>query len=232
MLFVSFVGRYPAARITALLMFRSFAYYSSTAVFRMNQNLNAISVAILLVFLYLLPSNLMAGTPTDQIRATVDKVDAILKDPQLKSEEKNEERRKRLKQAIYRRFDFTEMARQSLGREWRRLTPAERDQFTLLFTDLLERIYIDRLQFLDDDEIDFLGERRDGDYAEVESRILSINGRDISIKYRAFLVDGEWKIHDIVAENVSLVNNYRSQFKRILAKSSYDELVRRIRKKL
>lgn len=198
----------------------------------MNQNLNAISVAVLLVFLYLLPSNLMAGTATDQIRATVDEVVAILNDPQLKSEERHEERRKRLKQAIFRRFDFTEMARQSLGREWRRLTPTERDQFTLLFTDLLERIYIDRLQSLDNDEIDFLGERREGDYAEVESRILSINGRDISIKYRAFLVDGEWKIHDIVAENVSLVNNYRSQFKRILAKSSYDELVRRIRKKL
>ncbi len=66
----------------------------------------------------------------------------------------------------------------------------------------------------------------------ISSRILRTNGRDISIKYRSFLVDGEWKIHDIVAENVSLVNNYRSQFKRILAKSSYDELVRRIREKL
>ena len=119
--------------------------------------------------LYLLPSNLMAGTPTDQIRATVDEVVAILKDPQFKSEERHEERRQRLKQAINRRFDFTEMARRSLGREWRRLTPAERDQFTLLFTDLQERTYIDRLQSLDDEEIDFQGERREGDYAEVES---------------------------------------------------------------
>jgi phospholipid transport system substrate-binding protein len=198
----------------------------------MNQNLNAISVAMFLVFLSLLPSNLMAGTPTDQIRATVDEVVAILKDPQLQTEERHEERRKRLKQAIHRRFDFTEMARRSLGSEWRRLTPAERDQFTLLFTNLLERTYIDTLQSLDDEEIDFQEERREGDYAEVKSRILSTNGRDISINYRSFLVDGEWKIHDIVAENISLVNNYRSQFKRILAKSSYDELVRRIRKKL
>jgi phospholipid transport system substrate-binding protein len=197
-----------------------------------NQNLNAISVAMFLVFLYLLPSNLMAGTPTDQIRATVDEVVAILKDPQLELEERHEERRKRLQQAIHRRFDFTEMARRSLGGEWRRLTPAERDQFTLLFTDLLEGTYIDTLQFLDDEEIDFQGERREGDYAEVESRILSTNGRDISIKYRSFLVDGEWKIYDIVADNISLVNNYQSQFKRILAKSSYEELVRRIRKKL
>ncbi len=135
----------------------------------MNQNLNAISVAMFLVFLYLLPSNLMAGTPTDQIRATVDEVVAILKDPQFKSEESHEERRQRLKQAINLRFDFTEMARRSLGREWRRLTPAERDEFTLLFTDLQERTYIDRLQSLDDEEIDFQGERREGDYAEVES---------------------------------------------------------------
>jgi len=198
----------------------------------MNQNLKAISVAMFLVFLYLLPSNLIAGTPTDQIRATVEEVVAILKDPQLQSEERHEERRQRLKQAINRRFDFTEMARRSLGREWRRLTPVERDEFTLLFTDLLERTYIDRLQSLDDEEIDFQGERREGNYAEVKSRILSTNGRDISINYRSFLVDGEWKIHDIVAENISLVNNYRSQFKRILAKGSFDELVRRIREKL
>lgn len=162
----------------------------------------------------------------------MDKVVAILKDPQLQSEERQEERWKQLRQAIYQRFDFTEMAKRSLGRQWRRLTPAERDEFTRLFTDLLERTYVSRLQSFYDEEIVFLRERRDGDYAEVESRILTNKGGKVFDKYRSFLVDGEWKIYDIVAENISLVSNYRPQFNRILAKSSYIELVQRIRKNL
>ncbi len=87
-------------------------------------------------------------------------------------------------------------------------------------------------QSFDDEEIDFLRVRREGDYAEVENRILTNKGGKVFVRYRSFLVDGEWKIYDIVAENISLVNNYRSQFKRILTKSSYEELVHRIRKKL
>ena len=81
-------------------------------------------------------------------------------------------------------------------------------------------------QSFDDEEIDFLRVRREGDYAEVENRILTNKGGKVFVRYRSFLV------YDIVAENISLVNNYRSQFKRILTKSSYEELVHRIRKKL
>lgn len=199
---------------------------------RMMQSRKTISVLVFLAFLYLFPAILTAATPIDHIRATVTKVMAILKDPQWRTEQKREERRKKLRQAIYQRFDFIEMARRSLGHQWNRLTTSQREEFTRVFTALLERTYIGRLESIDDEEIIFLGERRKGDYAEVESRILSNDGREYSVNYRFFLMDGEWMIYDIVAGNISLVNNFRSQFKRILAKSSYQELVRKIRQKL
>ncbi len=192
----------------------------------------AVSVVVFLTILYLFPAILMAGTPTDQIRATVTEVMAILRDPQWQTEQKRQERRLALRRAIYQRFDFFEMARRSLGQRWGQLTLSERDEFTRVFTALLERTYIDRLESIEDEEIIFLPERRKGDYAEVESRIITNRGREHSVSYRFFLMDGKWKIYDIVAGNISMVNNYRSQFKRILAKSSYDELVRRMRKKL
>ncbi|MFQ5851128.1 MAG: phospholipid-binding protein MlaC, partial [Candidatus Binatia bacterium] len=187
--------------------------------------------ALFLLFFYLFPSPLSAGPPTDQIRATLNKVIAILNDPQLKTQGRKKERRKKLQQVIYPRFDFTEMAKRSLGRYWRRLTPAEREEFVHLFTDLLERSYLNNIEAYNNEKFVFVRERRDGNYAEVESRILTSKGEEFSVNYKALSVNGEWKIYDIVAENISLVNNYRSQFNRIITKFSYQELTRRIREK-
>ncbi len=190
------------------------------------------TTAMLLLSLFFFPSILLAGSPTEQIRATIDRAVAILKDPQFKTSLGWEEARSHLRRVIYDRFDFNEMARRTLGHRWRQLSLSEKEEFTGLFTALLERTYLDKLQSFDEDEITFLRERREDNYAEVVSRIRTRDGSKIFIKYRAYLVNGEWKIYDIVAENISLVNNYRSQFKRILAKSSYEELVKRIRQKL
>ena len=189
-------------------------------------------VALFLLSVHLLPLPAIAGTATDQIQATVNKVISILKDPQWNSKGRRAELRNQLKQVIYRRFDFNQMARRSLGRQWGRITPAERNEFTRLFTDLLERTYVNQIQGFNDERVVFTRERSDGNYAEVESRILTRTGKQFSVNYKSLLVDGEWKIYDIVAENISLVNNYRSQFRRILARSSYKELIRRIRQKL
>ncbi|MFQ5903890.1 MAG: phospholipid-binding protein MlaC, partial [Candidatus Binatia bacterium] len=174
---------------------------------------------------------LRAGAPTDQIRTTVDKALAILKNPQLKSEARKKERRDQLRQVIYARFDFTEMAKRSLGSHWRRRTPEEREEFVQLFTDLLERAYVDRIESYNDETFIYLRENLDGSYAEVKSRIATHQGEEISLNYKVHLVNGEWKVYDIVAENISLVNNYRSQFNRVITNSSYEELIRKMKEK-
>lgn len=184
-----------------------------------------------LFFYVLAPSYSSAGAPTDQIRASVDKVQAILKNPQLRSAAKTKERRDQLRQVIFARFDFAEMARRSLGGQWRRLNPKEQEDFVRLYTDLLERAYIDRIESYGDKTFAYLRENLDKNYAEVDSRIVTEKGEEFSLQYKVHLVNGEWKVYDVVIENISLVNNYRSQFSRIIANSSYEELVRRMKEK-
>jgi phospholipid transport system substrate-binding protein len=172
-----------------------------------------------------------AGLPTDQIKTTVDRAVAVLKDPKLKPAAKTQERREQLKQILFARFDFTEMAKRSLGANWRRRTPQEQDEFVHLFTDVLERAYAGIIESYSDEKIVYLYEKIDGSYADVNSKIVTAKGEEYSIGYKAQLAGNEWKVYDVVAENISLVNNYRSQFTRVISKFSYEELVRRLKDK-
>jgi phospholipid transport system substrate-binding protein len=185
----------------------------------------------LLLVLALSSAHATAGVPTDQIKATVDKALVVLKDPGLKSASKNKERREQLKQILFTRFDFTEMAKRALGANWRRRTPKEQEEFVRLFTELLERAYTDTIESYTDERIVYVGERLDGSYADVDSKILTAKGEEFSINYKAHLVGGEWRVYDVIVENISMVNNFRSQFNRVIANSSYEELIRRLRHK-
>ena len=172
-----------------------------------------------------------AGLPTDQIKSTVEKALVVLNDPRLKPPAKLKERRDQLRQILFARFDFTEMAKRALGSNWRRRTPQEQEEFVRLFTDVLERTYAEIIESYTDEKIVYVNERIDGTYADVGSKILTSKGEEYSINYKAHLISNESKVYDVVAENISLVNNYRSQFNRVIANASYEELVRRLRDK-
>jgi phospholipid transport system substrate-binding protein len=177
------------------------------------------------------PGAARAGLPTEQIKATVDKALVVLRDPKLKPAAKLKERREELRKILFARFDFAEMAKRSLGAAWRRRTPQEQEEFVRLFSDVLERAYADIIESYSDEKIVYLNERVDVDYADVNSKIVTGKGQEYSINYKAHFVGNEWKVYDVVAENVSLVNNYRSQFTRVISKDSYEELVRRLKDK-
>jgi phospholipid transport system substrate-binding protein len=186
--------------------------------------------AIILSF-WVTPSSAGAAGPTEQIRSTVDRAIVVLRDPSLRPAEKTRERRAQLKQVLFARFDFAEMAKRALGANWRRLAPKEQEEFVRLFTQLLERAYADIIESYSDEKIIYVGERLEGSYADVASKVLTSKGEEYSINYKAHLVNGEWRVYDVIAENISVVNNFRSQFSRVIARSSYDELVRRLRDK-
>lgn len=193
----------------------------------MNPKRKTLAAAVLTGALgFLIPVGSIAQGPGEQIRATVEKVQTILRKPSNGGTEND------LRELISRRFSFEEMAKRSLGSHWRDLTMEEQKEFTQLFTDLLARNYIDRIQAYNNEKIVFTGERRDGRYAEVESRVVQRDGNEFSIDYRLQLMGDEWKVYDVVIENISLVNNYRSQFNRVILNSSYEELIRRIKQKV
>ena len=185
----------------------------------------------LAIFLFMQPVSVAAGAPGDQVRQSVDKLLAILADPRLKQEGKKNERREELKKVIYQRFDFTEMARRALGPEWRRHTPEEQKEFVQLFTDLLERAYLKQIESYNDQKVRYLNEREDSSYAQVDTKIVDHKGQEFSVNYRLHNMNGDWKVYDVVVEEISLVNNYRAQFSRVLASSSYQELVRTMKEK-
>ena len=179
----------------------------------------------------LLPAVVRAGAPTEQLRQTVDKVLMIVRDPQLKAGEKQNERRDQLRQVISARFDFAEMAKRSLGPHWQRQNADEQGQFVSLFTGVLERSYADQIEAYDGEEISYGRETGDQDHAEVETKLVTNKGQNFSINYKLRVVNGDWKVYDVIIENISLVNNFRAQFNRVLASASFAELLKKLQSK-
>ncbi len=178
------------------------------------------------------PTCLQAGVPTDQVRTTADQVLEILNDPKLASQSSKEERRAQLRQVIYPRFDFVEMARRSLGLTWQRISPREQQEFLSLFTQLLEESYVSNIEAYSGEKILYGREIEDQDFAEVDTKIITKKGEEFTVNYKLHELNGDWKAYDVVIENVSIVSNYRSQFSRLLTKYSFAELLDRIREKL
>jgi phospholipid transport system substrate-binding protein len=197
----------------------------------MRHRSRSITAGFLFLALALGSGNALAGLPTDQIKSTVEKALVVLKDPRLKPPARLKERRDQLRQILSARFDFAEMAKRALGSNWRRRTPQEQEEFIRLFTDVLERAYAELIEAYTDEKIVYVNERIDGVHADVASKILTSKGEEYSINYKVHLISNEWKVYDVVAENISLVNNYRSQFNRVIANASYEELLSRLRNK-
>jgi phospholipid transport system substrate-binding protein len=175
-------------------------------------------------------TRLLASAPGEQIKATVDRVMEILKDPKLQGDDKKTERREKLRQVVLPRFDFAEMGKRALGNNWNRY-PEKQQEFVAAFKQLLEESYADQIQAANGDKVVYLNERTDKGYSEVDTKVISSKGEETPMTYKLHSVDSDWKVYDIVVENVSIVNNYRSQFNRILSNASLDELIKRIKEK-
>ena len=173
-----------------------------------------------------------APSPTVQIKSTVEQTIKILTDPGLQGDAQRDRRHRLARKMILPRFDFNAIAKRSLGAHWRHLTPEEQHRFVSLFTRFLEKIYLARIDEFNGEEFFYTSEYVDHGYAEVTSEVFTSNGKEFTIRYKLHLVGNDWKIYDVVVENISVVNNYRSQFNRIIAKSSYEELVFRMEQKL
>ncbi|MDD2541640.1 MAG: ABC transporter substrate-binding protein [Desulfuromonadaceae bacterium] len=163
---------------------------------------------------------------TDEVKKTVDQVVKIVSNKEMKKDEVK--RRQALKQAISVIFDYSEMAKRSLGRHWNDRTPAERKQFVDLFATLLENSYASKIESYDNEKINYINETVDGDYAEVRSRIVTPSFDTYSLDYRLLNENGKWMIYDVIIEGVSLVSNYRSQFNRIISDHGYGELLNKL----
>jgi len=176
-------------------------------------------------------SALLAGEALEVIKVSADRAIQILKDPQLQAKEKRKERIERLKEIANPLFDFEEMARRSLGPHWRRRSPQEQKEFVKLFRDFVEKTYSNNVDLYAGEQIVMGKETIDNDYAQVDSSFINPKGEEFSVVFRLRRTGGKWKVYDAVVENISIVNNYRSQFDRVISKSSFEELIRLLKEK-
>ncbi|MCD6295039.1 MAG: ABC transporter substrate-binding protein [Deltaproteobacteria bacterium] len=185
---------------------------------------------VLLILMFAGPC--FAGVPTDHIKETTDRILVIVSDPALKGPENKNKRDQLVRQAVDERFNWEAMTQRSLSRHWRKRTEAEKKEFVALFGKLLDRTYMDKVGNYSGEKVLYVGETIDGRYGTVTTKILTHSQTEVEVRYRLKETNGEWRVYDISIEGVSLVNNYRKQFNSIILRSSYDELVRKLRKKV
>jgi phospholipid transport system substrate-binding protein len=194
----------------------------------MRRTLMTLTAALLLG---LTASVAVALTPTETVKSRVDEALQSLSQTANPGAEASERRRADIRRAADTLFDFPDMSRRALGRHWTDRTPAEREEFTRLFTDLIARTYIGKIDRYAGESIAYVGERVDGDEASVRSQVVTAKGSQIPVEYRLHRANDMWSAYDVLIENVSLVGTYRSQFDRIIKAESFADLLRRLREK-
>jgi len=190
-----------------------------------------VRVAIMLALIVTPVTLARAGQATDQLKVQIDRVVKMIDDPELKKENRALDRRKSVRKIAEDIFDFGETAKRSLGRHWSSRSPAEREEFTGLFADLLERSYISKIELFNGERIQFVGDSADGDQTIVRTKIVTKQGTEVPVDYRMLKKGDRWLVYDVIIEGVSLVANYRTQFNKIIQTSSYQELVKKMKTK-
>ncbi len=187
-------------------------------------------ITILILFVFSIP--VYAGAPMATVEANVKKVLDVLRDPKLKGPSAKETKKEKLRVIYKGMFDEVEFSRRTLARNWTKLNPTQQAEFIVLFEQVLEKAYIDKILDYSNEKVDFYKENMISDnQAEIQTKVVT-SSKEIPIFYRVTLKDGKWKVYDVVVENVSLVQNYRTQFNDILANKTPEQLLEILRKKV
>jgi phospholipid transport system substrate-binding protein len=173
----------------------------------------------------------LAGVPTEQVRNATDRVLKVLQDAELKQPARGDARRQQIRAIADEIFDWQETGKRALARHWQGRSPGERQEFSALFADLVERSYISKIEQYSGERVVYAGETVEGDQATVRTKLITKSNTEIPVDYRMQKDGDRWRAYDVVIEGVSLVSNYRTQFNRIIQQSGYGELVNKLKAK-
>jgi len=177
----------------------------------------------------LAPAAVRAGEPSEQLKIQLERVLKTVQDPEVKKEGRLAERRavRKIAEEI---FDFDDTARRTLARHWAQRSPAEREEFVRLFTDVFEHAYLSKVELYQGERVSYLGDSIEAGVATVKTRFLTKQGSQLNVDYRMQRASaGRWLVYDVLIEGVSLVDNYRNQFNSVIQRTSYQELVRKLK---
>ncbi len=187
---------------------------------------------LILMLAVVLPLQANAGAPLDALQIRMKSLLDVLRDPSIKALPTQEEKKEKILPIIDKIFDYNELSRRALSRNWKKFNTEQRQEFTDLFSKLLGIVYLNRLLEYTDEKVVFGKEKMlSKNKAEVQSKIVT-SSKEIPIHYRLILKNGTWRVYDVLIEGISLIRNYRSQFKKILTKQTPEELLKMLRKKV
>ena len=193
---------------------------------------------VLALFLWAGPvvQTVWAGGATDAMKASIDELLRVVQDKDLKQPAKTPERRKLLEQTVSERFDFEEMSLRALGAPWKQLSDQEKKEFVSLFRTLLINTYREQIETYSGDGVQYLNERveksGDKEYAEVKTKIFLSDKSELRLDYKLINKDKtNWRVYDVVIQDIGLISNYQKQFTKIIRASSYQGLVDQLRVK-
>lgn len=190
------------------------------------------SYFLILMLAVVLPLQANAGAPLDALQIRMKSLLDVLRDPSFQALPTPEEKKEKISPMIDEIFDYNELSRRALSRNWKKFNTEQRQEFTDLFSKLLGIVYIDRLLEYSNEKVVFGKEKMlSKNKAEVQSKIVT-SSKEIPIHYRLILKNGTWRVYDVLVEGVSLIRTYRSQFKKILTKQGPEDLLKMLRKKV
>jgi phospholipid transport system substrate-binding protein len=187
-------------------------------------------LGIFMIFFSLIPA--YADAPLSTVQANVNKVLDVLRDPALKADSAKVTKKEKLRSIYGSMFDEVELSKRTLARNWNKLNTAQRQEFVQLFQDVLEKAYVDKILSYTNEKITYEKEiKLTENQFEVQTLVIT-SSKNVPIFYRVILSGGNWKVYDVIVENVSLVQNYRTQFNNILEKNTPEQLLEILRKKV
>ncbi|MGH7913704.1 MAG: MlaC/ttg2D family ABC transporter substrate-binding protein [Candidatus Binataceae bacterium] len=192
----------------------------------------AVALAIVFAITALLAQSPLAAasgvTPLTTVKQLVAQVLSIVKDKEMAQADKE----KNLRQLGAANFDFNEMSRLAMGKSWRSLKVGQRQRFVPVFTSFLEDAYLNKIQNYSSQEIQITRAHvTDKDYSEVNGRIVQQGAQPIGLVFSLKRESGVWKIYDVAVDSVSTLDNYRTQFQRIMRENGFDGLMTRIERR-
>ncbi len=186
-----------------------------------------------IVFVLLICSlGVQAGPALDIVQAKINKAVSVLRNPEPASDKNKIIKKDKIAPIINAIFDYAELSKMVLGRNWKRLSSSQQAEFIGLFKKLLMNVYLDRILAYTDEKIRFTKENfLSDDKVEIQSEIIT-QTKTIPVYYRMIIKNKKWKIYEVIIEGVSLVHNYRSQFRNVLRKKTPQELIEMLKRKV
>ena len=186
-------------------------------------------LGLALALLCLFASAALAVTPTVYVKGILDQVIAIQTDPAKSGPQHREVRAQAIRRVIQKSFDFSLMAKNSLGSVYGRLSAGQRQEFLTTFSYLFERSYTRLvLDFLKKENIKYDKEQRQGSGARVNTRMMRTN-ETIPVDYLVRPQGQSWLLYDVIVDGVSILDNYKRQFAQVIRTNSFDFLLKKMK---